>query len=223
MAASTSLSDPTPNPAESTLDVALDFVAAENCATEHAQTISLQPDKVDSIPSESVQKCKAAQNKSAISLTTATKRNDLEIASSNVAAKMRIAASEILMSRLAEGANVNAPPMFNPGFDAKITRHIYCLRLALDRKMEGVYLGDPWINDLKKQSKADVWQAFMAVGNAACTYTREAYLSEFSHTLNQIDRKDRSYFEAKFGLPAVEQMALKNYMSVIFTTQEATE
>jgi hypothetical protein len=189
------------------------FVEAISCASAFAGTASFDRDKLDAIPREALDHCAVEKERAVRSLIWAIAASDPAIGNDTVAAKMRMAAHERVISRLEAGETV-------PGGDALEkagARYITCVRIAINHKLEGVYFGEDWAPAISGASDDQSFQYFIGIGRSSCPVSLKGYTAALQSALQANDRKSKDFMAT--NIVSVEQLAVKPYVGMAATAR----
>jgi hypothetical protein len=196
---------------------AADYVAAIKCASDFADRSTFERDRIDAIAREAIEHCAAAREAAVKSMIKVMPDADEKLALDNISAKMRMEADDRLIARLERGDY----PMSMAGGDpmeavtAPAARLVFCMRVAMNRKLEGLYLGDNWLLDLRGQSEMQRSIAFAQLGQASCPVSQAAYLVAFNETVQMSDRDTRDALNDGLSLAAIQAIATEPYIGIV--------
>lgn len=193
------------------------YSVAMNCAAEFARTSSLAREGVPSIPREAIEQCSAERDSAAENLMAAIPDSDRTIAYDNVSARMRIAAADVLISRLERGDYSGTALADDPmrAITDSAARLIFCMRTALARRMEGVYLGDNWFVEMRGQSANQISSTFIQIGRQNCPLSEAAFQVEYGQMEETFPRSDRAFLRERFGLEVIQALAVEPALAVV--------
>ena len=153
------------------------------------ETIKLDRDQLDRIPREALEQC-ANEEESAVQDTMkAIPDSKLFIERDNVAAKMRIAAQERLMYRLEAGETPKTDNDSGLGLDKMGARYIYCARLAINHKLEGIYVGQDLTAEIGVMPEDQIEGYFRSIGRSSCPISFQSYSKALDNAIRISDQR----------------------------------
>jgi hypothetical protein len=139
-----------------------------------------------------------------------------KLALEHVTAKMKIAADGVLIDRLESGEAFKGVGEDPIGMNTLAASYIACLRTSLNRKMEGIYLGDGWIAKFSEATPQLAEKEFLAIGYTDCPTTRSAYSVGFERVVAaEHDKSTRNIIQKNYAPSAIEHMAVRPYLTVV--------
>lgn len=192
--------------------------AAIRCADDFAARASFNRKRIDLIPGEMLDSCRAERTVAVQDLRTALSGRDAaptdrpEIVENYVDARMRRTAQARLIERLEAGERL--PADTEPGFSAweAGARYVFCLRLAITHHLEGIYFGKDWRADVAGKTQEQLYDYFLALGRPRCQASMRAHAQAF---LESFRPEDRQKGGANWTVTYMERTVAKDYVEEI--------
>lgn len=201
-----------PATAADSKDFATSFVKAIRCSSDGAGKASFDRDKVDSIPTEVLKRCSFEASQAIDAMAKALPGSSRNMARDNVEAKMRREAQKRLIARLEANEPVQAPNDSGFGLEAAGARYISCIRLAINFKLEGVYLGEAWPAEVTGLAASQREPYFVRVGRSACPASYGGFANTLSSAIAAADRPMRPVIAASWSTEKMNRIAVAPYV-----------
>lgn len=198
----------------------ISFHKAVDCATNAATGSSFDRDQLDGIPQEALEHCSAEEESAVRDMMRGMPGADPKIVRHNVAAKMRIAAEERLINRVEMGESVRVSGKGDYGLVKAGGRYISCTHLAINRRLEGIYLGDDWTSEINSLSENQLEGYFIRIGRSVCPASFKNYSTMLNNIPSGADRQMKSVLEAKLSIQKVEQIAVAPYVHMALDVRQ---
>lgn len=196
---------------------AVSYAAAMNCAAEFARMSPLAREGVERIPHEAIEQCSNERDSAADNMMVVIPDSDRTIAYDNVSARMRIVAADVLISRLEQGDYPGTAQPNDPlrTITDSAARLVFCLRTALARQLEGVYLGDNWFVDMRGKPADQISSTFIQIGQESCPVSEAAFQAAYGQTERSWPRSDRAFLRERISLEAIQALAVEPYLAIV--------
>lgn len=191
---------------------AVSYARALSCAIDFAEIASFDRVSIEAISREAVEHCSSERDDAAKRLRLAIKNADDDIANENISAKMRIAADDKLIARLESGDAVIKSNADNYGLNKPAVRYATCIRVALNRKLEGLHLGDTWLLGFKGSTEAAVTGAFVEIGHLSCSNSQANYTRSFDQVIANARGDEKETLENSYKVTKIEEIAFRSYI-----------
>jgi hypothetical protein len=190
----------------------LSFNRAITCASYAAGKVSLERNTIDPIPREVVEECANEQKNAVQDMVKAIPNSDQTFAHDNVSAKMRMAVQERLIARLEAGESLPSNNESGLGLEEAGARYISCIHLAINHKLEGVYIGQDWTSEIKTMPDDKLEDFFVGIGQSACQVSFQSYTNTLSAALKTENGRMKRSVEEGWNTPKIERLAVGPYV-----------
>jgi hypothetical protein len=191
---------------------ATSFVKAVKCSSEGASTATFDRDQIDPIPREVQERCSAEANRAIYAMVKALPSSDRKMARENVEAKMRREAQRRLIARLEANERLRAGNESGYGLEAAGARYISCIRLAINFKLEGVYLGETWPAEVAGLAESQREAYFVRVGQSACPASSSGFAKTLGSAIAAADRSMRPVISRSWSVERMNRIAVAPYV-----------
>ena len=201
-----------PATASDSKNFATSFAKAIRCASEGAGRASLDRYQADSIPTEVLKRCSVEASQAIEAMAKALPGSSKSMARDNVEAKMRREAQKRLIARLEANEPVKAPSDSGYGLEAAGARYISCIRLAINFKLEGVYLGERWPVEVTGLAASQREPYFVRIGRSACPASSNGYEKTLNSGIAAADRHMRATILSSWDTEKMNRIAVTPYV-----------
>lgn len=192
------------------------------CSTDAAGNSSFDRDEIDTLPREILEQCSAELELATQRMQNAIPNSDPILARDNVAAKMRMAAQERLISRLEAGEYLRAANVSGFGLEKAGARYVSCLRLSINHHLEGAYVGQNWIAEMAKISDIQTEGYFIKIGRSSCSSSFKQYADTLNAAYQNSDRRVIEVIARNWNVENIENVAAKPYVRMAFDLRQKT-
>lgn len=190
----------------------LSFRKAIACVSEAASKASFERKQIDPVPREVLEQCATERETAIQDMAKAIPNSDQTYARDNVSAKMRMTAQEGLIARLEAGESPSADDESGLGLEKAAARYISCIRLAINHRLEGVYVGQDWASEVKSMPENRLQDFFVGIGRTACQSSSRIYTNTLNTALKVNVSKMKRSVEENWGTPKIERLGVAPYI-----------
>lgn len=191
------------------------YLKAMRCASDSAAAASFDHPAIDRYVKALDDGC-ATYFEEAIPHFAAVIGATHDLAREHIKAKMHIAADGVFLARLESGEYPSVDIDDPLGINNIAAAYVSCMRISLNRKMEGIHLGEKWILDFKGMQSQDILKAFSQFSRSECRNTSKKYNSTFELALkNENDKSIKKLILSNFSPVQIENFAIGSYVSVV--------